>query len=258
LTHPIAEPRTMRLTPELVAKTLDPHARTSNATFMTGRRKATQADFHKMARQLLNDAPDPGHVWVFTYGSLIWRPEFEFADRRTAIAHGWHRSFCLQGDTWFRGSVDHPGLMLALDLGGSCAGLAYRLPPDEIEKNLAAVMAREVLALPHPFPPRWIDIEMDGAAVPAITFVIDRNSANYAGHLTPEQVADVLAAASGSYGSMAQYLRNTVDGLEQLGIHDSQLWQLQELVADRIEAMPPRPPASLWRRLQTFLRRLRP
>jgi cation transport protein ChaC len=248
----------MRLTPELVDRTLDPDARTSTATFMKGRRAATEADFHDMAQQLLNDAPDPQDIWVFTYGSLIWRPEFEFSGKRTAIAHGWHRSFCLQGDTWFRGSLDHPGLMLALDRGGSCAGLAYRLPPDAVEKNLAAVMAREVLAIPHPFPPRWIDIEMDGATVRAITFVIDRNSGNYAGHLTQDQVADVLALAAGSYGSMAQYLRNTVEGLEQLGIHDQQLWTLQELVADRIEAMPPRRPRSIWRRLQTFLRRLRP
>jgi cation transport protein ChaC len=248
----------MRLTPELVARTLDPDARTSTATFMKGRRAATEADYHAMAQQLLKDAPDPENVWVFTYGSLIWRPEFEFAGKRTATAHGWHRAFCLQGDTWFRGSIDHPGLMLALDLGGSCAGLAYQLPPDAVEKNLAAVMAREVLAIPHPFPPRWIGIEMDGVTVPAITFVIDRDSGNYAGHLTQEQVADVLAAAAGSYGSMAQYLRNTVDGLEQLGIHDSQLWRLQELVAGRIEAMPPRRPRSLWTRLQTFLRRLRP
>ena len=249
----------MRLTPELVAKASRAPGRTSTAAFMKGRREATDADYLDMARQLLDDAPDPRNVWVFAYGSLIWKPGFEFAEKRVATTHGWHRAFCLKGDTWLRGSMDHPGLMLALDHGGESNGVAYRLPPDAVEKNLAAVMAREVLALPHPFPPRWITIDIDGKAVPAITFVIDHDSGNYAGGLTLEQVADVLASASGTGGSMAEYLRNTIIGLAELGLHDKQLWRLQELVAERIEAMPePSLAARAKAKFYGFLRRLRP
>lgn len=252
-------PRAMRLTPELVAKAGRVRGRTSTATFMQGRREATEADYHTMARDLLEDAPDPENVWVFAYGSLIWRPGFEFAEKRVATIHGWHRAFCLKGDTWFRGSLDHPGLMLALDRGGEADGVAFRLPPDAVETNLAAVMAREVLALPHPFPAQWTSVSIDGVHVPAITFVIDRDSGNYAGGLTLEQVADVLCAASGTGGSMAEYLRNTIVSLEDIGVHDAQLWRLQELVAERIEAMPEPTLAARARSMfYDFLRRLRP
>lgn len=229
--------RQMRLTPELVAKVPPASGNYSAENFMAGRRVATDADHDEMVHAILGDTPSPEYLWVFAYGSLIWNPGFGFVERRTALANGWHRSFCLGWDKWFRGSDERPGLMLALDRGGRCKGVAYRLPHDAVTANLTALVKREVHVIPHPFPPRWIDLVTTDGPVRALTFAMDRQSGNYVAGLTPEEVADALALAAGQWGSMAEYLFNTVAHLEELGLHDTRLWHLQELVAARIETM---------------------
>lgn len=228
--------RQMRLSADLVAMVPAASGNYSTESFMTDRRVATDADHHEIARRILGGATSPESVWVFAYGSLIWNPCFDFIERQAALANGWHRSFCLGWDEWFRGSVERPGLMLALDRGGRCNGVVYRLPPEAAEANLAALVKREVHILPAPFPPRWIDLVTRDGPLRAVTFAMDRRSGNYVGGLTPEEVADVLAVAAGQWGSMAEYLFNTVTHLEELGLRDTQLWRLQELVAARIEA----------------------
>ena len=74
-------------------------------------------------------------MWFFAYGSLIWKPACAFVEIRTGVVRGWHRAFCLGWNTRFRGSEAFPGLMLALDNGGACKGVAYRLPPDAIDEQ---------------------------------------------------------------------------------------------------------------------------
>jgi cation transport protein ChaC len=112
----------------------------------------------------------------------------------------------------------------------------YRLPPDAILPNLRLLLEREMGFKPSPFPPRWLNVESEQGTLRALSFCVNRRSPRYISGLSDEQVADVLARATGNRGSMAEYLYATVDHLERLGIHDAHLWRLQELVAERIEA----------------------
>lgn len=193
------------------------------------------AEYTDTVREILATAPSADQVWLFAFGSLIWNPACDVIDSKPGIAHGWRRSFCLGWDRWFRGSERHPGLMLSLDRGGQCKGMAYRLPPEAIETNLDRLLRREIRTTVKAHVPRWIDIETAEGKLRAITFVINRKGPRYVGGLSLEQIADALAVAAGPVGSMAEYLCSTVHHLEELGLHDRQLWRLQDLVAERIE-----------------------
>jgi glutathione-specific gamma-glutamylcyclotransferase len=199
-----------------------------------GMRPATDGDYEAMATELAAGAAHDS-FWVFAYGSLIWKPEFTFAESRIARAVGWRRIFCLGWDYRFRGSRERPGLMLALDRGGSCTGVAFRLEPDGVKASMDRLVRREMSMVPTAFPPRWITVRTEKGPVRALTFAMNRLSGRYIAGLSDEAVADALAAAQGFRGSMAEYLFSTVSKLEELGIHDRHLWRLQELVAERIE-----------------------
>lgn len=200
---------------------------------------ATDADRAEAVARLRAAGPADGAVWVLAYGSLIWNPPFEFAERRIGRVRGWHRSFCMGWVTRWRGTREQPGLMLVLDEGGECEGVAYRLPAEKAEAGLRELLRREMRGKPDPMLAVWTEVETDGGPVSAITFVIDREGRMYVAGLSEERTADVLSVAAGHVGSMADYLHQTVKGLEELGIHDAHLWRLQELVADRIEAAYP-------------------
>jgi cation transport protein ChaC len=187
-----------------------------------------------MVQSVLAARPSAADVWVFAYGSLIWNPACEFVEQRTGVAHGWHRSFCLQLKR-FRGTPEQPGLMMALDRGGQCKGVAYRLPSSSIKSSLGLLFRREMTVRPSANAARWISVRTETGPLTAIAFVIDRQSDRYISGLSPEEVADTLALAAGHWGSGAEYLHNTVKHLEELGLQDSHLWHLQELVAERIE-----------------------
>ena len=189
-----------------------------------------------VARMLAsNPAPQDG-VRLFAYGSLIWKPEIAQTGERRGVARGWHRSFCFR-IVRHRGTPATPGLMLALDRGGSCAGVVYDLARDGIEAGLAALFRREFTVKPGNGLPRWIKVQTADGVVPALTFVMNRASPNYVGRLEPEVVAATLARASGHWGSGAEYLFNTVSHLEARGIRDAGLWRLQRLVAGEIDRM---------------------
>ena len=202
---------------------------------------ASDADYAEVGRALLESAPPGGELWVFAYGSLLWKPAFDVAEQRVAVAPGWHRSFCLGWDRRFRGTRERPGLMLALDRGGTCKGVVQRLPPDALMASFDKLLRREMQLKPSPYPPRWVTVKTAKGPLRAITFAIDRKSDAYVSGLSTEEIGDVLAAAVGHWGSMAEYLYNTVRQLEALGIDDRLLWRLQELVAARIEAATPSP-----------------
>lgn len=196
----------------------------------------TDADYAERLRLMLSSHPAPDQpTRLFAYGSLIWKPEIPHVAECPARAHGWHRSFCLR-QVRFRGSPEFPGLMMALDRGGSCQGMLYTLPQDDLPGQLNRLFRREFTVKPITNMPRWIWVMAEGRRQPALAFVMSRASANYAGRLPPQAVADVLARACGHVGSGAEYLYNTVSHLEAKGIHDSGLWQLQRLVAERIGA----------------------
>ncbi|RWP35299.1 MAG: gamma-glutamylcyclotransferase [Mesorhizobium sp.] len=225
----------MRLTSDLVAQVMLNATDTEPGPMPAGRRPATEADLQGAVRNILASAPPRDQMWIFAYGSLIWNPCFDHVERRTGIVRGWHRSFCLGWDRWFRGSEKWPGLMLALDQGGQCNGIVFRLPADGIEENLLELARREIRLIPHSFPARWINVSTGEGSVRALTFAMDRTAPGYVGRLSPAEVADALAMAVGQFGSMAEYLRNTVVQLEELGLRDRNLWRLQAMVAERIE-----------------------
>jgi cation transport protein ChaC len=170
-----------------------------------------------------------GDVWVFGYGSLVWNPAIDAVERRIARVDGWHRSFCLS-ITALRATPEQPGVMLSLDHGGSCHGLAFRLAPDAVERELRLLWRREMVI--SGYVPRWVQIvdANDDHIGTAIAFTTDSTHPKYAGGLGEHCVAHRLATAAGSLGSGAEYLHRTYDGLQAAGISDLGLGRLKRLV----------------------------
>lgn len=192
----------------------------------------TEAEFDALTGEVLSEYK-PEELWVFAYGSLIWNPEFKFLESRMATANGWHRSFCLKLTRW-RGTRELPALMLALDRGGTCKGVAYRLPKEDHFGQIGLLLRREIDANPPTNVPRWISVKTEQGTVRALTFVAAPGGNAYAGTLPIEKVAHVLARAAGHWGSCAQYLFRTATMLEEHGIRDRNIWMIQGLVAKEI------------------------
>lgn len=198
----------------------------------------SEEDFRIRAEALLaRHTPRP--LWLFAYGSLIWKPEADHLEAVPARARGWHRRFCMRLTRW-RGTREVPGLMMALDRGGACTGVAYRLPDADHLGQLMRLLARETDGTPPTNMPRWIKLESAQGPLTALAFVASPLGANYAGRPPLAEVAHTLARAAGHWGSGAAYLHNTVRHLEEHGIRDRNLWLLQELVAAEIQRLPRR------------------
>ncbi|QRE74246.1 gamma-glutamylcyclotransferase [Methylobacterium aquaticum] len=195
----------------------------------------TEADA-RLEAALAGKPGDPGTLWLFAYGALMWRPEFPFAEHRAARVRGWHRRFCLW-QRGFRGTPERPGVMLALDRGGECRGLAYRLIGDDLRAAVRPVWRREMRG--RGYAARWLAAETAEGPVPALAFVADRTGPRYAGRLTDAEIADSIAAACGPIGPSAEYLLNTVAACEAMGIRDRHLFAMQALVAERLAACDP-------------------
>jgi cation transport protein ChaC len=165
--------------------------------------------------------PPGADVWVFGYGSLMWNPAFEFVEKRLAILRGYHRRFCVETRTG-RGTHENPGLALALDGGGSCRGIAFRLADHQIREELLLVWRREMVSGAHEA--RWVDICFDAKGRnrgKAVTFFADHGDDRYAGGLTEREIAKRIATARGTLGSCREYLASTIHQLRELGIPDS-------------------------------------
>ena len=199
-----------------------------------GTTEHTAQDFEEMAAAVLAEY-DPDQFWVFAYGSLIWNPEFEIEEQRRAVARGWHRSFCLKLTRW-RGTRELPALMLALDRGGTCVGIAYRLPAGDNQRQVARLLDREIDGNPPTNVPRWIEVSTAEGRLKALAFVASRTGNAYAGRRPLSEVAHVLSRAAGHWGTAAQYAFRTISKLEEHGIRDRNLWQIQKLMADEIRA----------------------
>lgn len=167
----------------------------------------------------------PTDVWLFGYGSLIWNPTIHYVERRTARVEGWHRRFCLSTHAG-RGTMENPGLVLGLDNGGTCAGVAFRIADELVEAELALLWRREMLS--DAYVPRWLDVldEHGRRFGSAIAFTINPIGHHYAGQLAMEEVIRRLATASGALGSAADYLFKTCEGLRVEGMPDPDLERL--------------------------------
>ena len=196
----------------------------------------TDADYADWVQRILSSHPAPDRpTTLFAYGSLIWKPELPHLAEKTARATGWHRAFCLRMIR-FRGTPERPGLMMALDRGGTCEGMLFTLPPEDLPGQLDRLFRREFTIKPINTMPQWIEVETASGPEMALAFVVNPDSPSYTGVLPRGAVADTLATACGHWGSGAEYLLHTVTHLQAKGIDDSDLWQLQKMVAARIEA----------------------
>ena len=166
-----------------------------------------------------------GAVWLFAYGSLIWRPEFPVAEASRARVHGYHRGLYLWSLT-HRGTPEMPGLVLGLDRGGSCAGFAYRLPDDDLDANLFALWQRE---MPYAsYRPEWLSCRLeDGRRVRALGFVLERHMPSYAGSLPDSVVQRVFDSAQGHFGTTREYVEQTVSALRACAMPDLNLEALR-------------------------------
>jgi cation transport protein ChaC len=163
-----------------------------------------------------------GDVWLFGYGSLIWNPTIHPVERRVARIEGWHRAFCLSTRAG-RGSVEQPGLVLGLEPGGSCLGVALRIAEPAVVGELTLLWRREMLT--GAYVPHWVDLldEQGERFGSGLAFTVNPLGDHYAGDLPEAEIVRRLATAAGSLGSAADYLFRTCDGLRLCGIEDADL-----------------------------------
>lgn len=222
----------MALTAELVAR-CERHEPDPGP--QPGSRSFTDAEYEAAAAKFIEQAP-PGPLWVFAYGSLIWKPAIATAGHRRAVAYGWHRSFCLRLTRW-RGSPAQPGLMMGLKRGGRCKGMVHRIADDDRHNLLVRLLRREVSNDKHLTGVRWINVDTDQGKLRALTFWAEPIGLETWVDLPSSEVAHILARACGHGGSGAAYLFHTVSKLDELGIRDRNLWRLQRMVADEIRRL---------------------
>ncbi|WP_297843767.1 gamma-glutamylcyclotransferase [Pseudomonas sp.] len=162
-----------------------------------------------------------GPVWLFAYGSLIWRPECSAVERQRGRVHGYHRGLYLWSHE-HRGTPELPGLVFGLDRGGSCSGFAYRLPEECLQESLLALWQRE---MPYPsYRPHWLSCRLeDGTRVQALGFVLERHLPSYAGNLPDNILSQVLASATGRYGTTRDYVEQTANCLRSHAMPDLNL-----------------------------------
>lgn len=209
---PAADPyATQRLSPEALERSLD----------------------ETLARR-----PCIGATWVFAYGSLMWNPGFAFVDKRLATVHGFHRQF-RHWSRVNRGTPDKPGLVLTLEHGGSCRGIAFRLGKATQREALLTLWRRE-MALGS-YRPAWLPCRSGDESLCALTFVVNRADArSYTGPMSLEAMVPHLALARGRYGSAAEYLFQTQSTLAAFGVRDRHIDALAWHVRQRLDALASR------------------
>lgn len=166
----------------------------------------------------LRMASEMDDFWVFGYGSLMWNPGFDSLERTEAHLFGYRRSLCVRSYV-HRGSPDMPGLVLGLDRGGSCRGMAFRVAPDRKEPVIDYLRERELVT--HVYKERILPLRLgDGRQVRALTYVIDRGHVQYVGGLDAAEAARIVHGAKGKSGPNDAYVFNTLAHLQDMGIRD--------------------------------------
>ena len=191
-----------------------------------------------------HQAPHPAHsfeaiqsqwggktdLWIFGYASLIWRPEFAFAESRIATVRGYHRALKMWS-TYNRGTPERPGLVFGLLPGGSCKGMVFRIPRAKAAAALVPLWEREMPnAVYHP---KWLRCQTlhkgEPTSVTALAFTLSKSSPDHTGQLELETYRKIFAESAGRYGTTHDYAQMTYDGLRKVGIHDRALGKLLAL-----------------------------
>jgi glutathione-specific gamma-glutamylcyclotransferase len=168
--------------------------------------------------------------WVFGYGSLMWNPGFEVLERRPAKMHGVHRALCVH--SWVhRGTQDRPGLVLGLDRGGSCHGVALRAPGKARNEIIDYLRARELVT--RVYEEKWrAAILGNGSKVMALTYLVDRMHEQYAGRLADSEIAEIVHTSHGKSGANREYVLNTLLHLRESGVNDPHLEAVGKLLVE--------------------------
>ena len=171
-------------------------------------------------------------LWVFAYGSLMWNPGFKTPDTQAARLHGWHRAFCIYSEH-YRGRPGKPGLILGLLPGGSCRGLAHRLPRARYDSVRRYLIVREIdNDGVYEESVRPIHLE-DGRTVDALVYLADRAHRQFAGKLSAAKALRFIRQGHGVTGSNLDYVKNTVAHLRELGLRDRSLEDLARRAASK-------------------------
>ena len=171
--------------------------------------------------------------WVFGYGSLIWKPGFEFMAESKAMLEGWNRCLCVY--SWVhRGTEELPGLVLGLDRGGNCEGLARLVSGEKRDRVIAYLRERELVT--NVYQEVWVDITLQGGErVKALTYVVDRNHQQYASKHTVGELVEMIRRSKGQSGTNSDYVCSTYASLRELDINDEVLEKIvSELKSDII------------------------
>lgn len=170
-------------------------------------------------------------MWVFGYGSLMWRPDFPHRETLPALLRGYHRALCIYS-TRYRGTAECPGLVLGLDRGGSCRGRAFRVARDDAEAVRDYLWEREMIG--YAYLAKWLPVRTPQGTVRALAFVVDRrHSTDYAGRLDDDRLLSLILRGCGHRGTSLDYLESTVRHLDELGIREGELHRLLALARRR-------------------------
>ncbi len=182
----------------------------------------------------MNEIPE-GDIWVYAYGSLMWQPNFSFLEKRHARLHGYHRALCIYS-VEYRGTREKPGLVFGLNEGGSCQGMAFKVSETEAEAVIAYLHEREMIT--GVYMPRWHQIDLCGNdgnetdQVQAYIFVADPTHSQYTGTLNDEETVRLVKQGHGKSGPCIDYLQNTLDHLNDLGIQDPDLARIARMAGE--------------------------
>lgn len=202
---------------------------------LTDQYELTEEELQTTLAAVMATHPRDNDLWVFGYGSLMWQPEFPFKERSLATVHGFHRSFCVYSHIW-RGTRENPGLVLGLDNGGSCRGVAYRVSAADATATVEYLIRREMVT--RVYMPRWVKARIGSQVIRAHTYTAAHNHVQYAGKLNDDIALRHILQGHGRGGPNTEYLRNTVGHLEELGIRDRPLRRLCRLMDDQAPQTP--------------------
>jgi len=192
-------------------------------------RRWTEVQRQASLEETLQGWQEDQDVWIFGYGSLIWRPEFDFTESRLARLEQHHRALCL----WSRinrGTPEVPGLVFGLEQGGEgCGGMVFRIPAHKVRETFATVWVREMST--GAYYPKWCECRTEQGAVSALTFIINRDAGSYVSEPHEDELISIVLRAHGIYGSCLDYVMQTAVALRQAGICDARLARLADRLA---------------------------
>lgn len=164
-------------------------------------------------------------LWVFGYGSLIWRPGFAYEERCKAKLAGYHRALCVRSFV-HRGTPERPGLVFGLDRGGSCVGMAFRVAAERTDETLDYLRERELVT--NVYREQTLPVRLEDGRTPrAVTYVVDRGHTQYGGRIEAGAAAAIVRSAHGQSGPNDEYVTSALGEIRALGLRDS--W-LEEVV----------------------------